>query len=199
MTTIATKDQFKENFGIKGTDDDSLITRLLAVADSLIYPLLGRPVGSLVAPYSFTQIRDGTGNDRMVLSFYPIVSITSVICTYYGLYGLGQPQQQVIPSTNIMFGSDANQDSRVLYLLGGYYFVKGRKNITVTGTSGYTSMPDALVQVELEIAGKAYYERKRLGETSKQLGGETVSGFWTKGMLESTKQTLQPYRNMFPG
>jgi hypothetical protein len=193
--TLATKDQFKEYLGIKGTEDDPLITRLLAATEGLVYKYLARPVGSLLAPFSFTWTGDGNSKDVIVLPYWPIQTITSVVISY----PMRTPTNVAIDQGYVAWGSEDTLDSRMVYLTGGIRFPFGKRNVVITGTSGYTAVPDAIVQGQLEMVGKAYNERKRLGETSKSVGGETVSGYSSLAMLNSTKLLLDAYKNRVPG
>jgi Phage gp6-like head-tail connector protein len=204
-TTLATPAQFKDYLGL-GADSskDDLINRLLQSADSWIYKHLARPLGSLAYPFSFSYVTDGNNKDRMVLPYYPIQSISSITITSYGV-GV-QPQVIPIAPSYVTWGTQDGEDSRVVYLMSGYIFGRGRKNVTIAGVSGYVLpgtpstpwIPDALVQAEIETVALMFKQKDRLGEQSKNLAGEVVSYFTRDLILPSTQFLLEPYRNRIP-
>lgn len=183
--SIASVMQLKEYMGVAGASDDVLMDRLLKAAEAFFLMLTNR---KSLAVASFTQTLDGTGKDYVQLHYFPIVSITSVVVA-----------GDAVAPANYTFGAHGTLDDRVLYLTpaSGLVFPKGRRNVVVSGTSGYSATPDDVVQAVLEIAARGYQKRKRIDETSKQVGGETVS-YSAKDLTDFSRQVVANYTNRIP-
>lgn len=183
--SIASVMQLKEYIGVAGASDDVLLDRLLQAAESFFLMLTNR---KSLAVDSFTQTLDGTGKDYVQLHYFPIVSLSSVVV-----------EGVTVAPANYTFGLHETLDDRVVYLTpaSGLVFPKGRRNVVVSGTSGYSVTPSEVVQAVLEIAARGYQKRKRIDETSKQVGGETVS-FSTRDLTDFSRQVVANYTNRIP-
>lgn len=180
---LATVDALKDYMGITGTADDALLKRSVDAATVYALNYVDRPLAVPVA--AFTERADGTGRDRMLLRHYPLVSLVSV--TIDG---------RAVQANEFELGESATADSRVLYRKTGE-FPRGRRNVTVTGTHGWDAAPADLTQAVLEVAGLMYQKRKRLGETSKNIGDQTVA-FSPKEVTDYARHTFEQYTNRVP-
>lgn len=180
----------KSYLNITTTNDDALLNRLIAAVSDFIPRYLSRPAVELG---SFTKVLNGNGKDFVILDYYPIATITSVVI---GQEGLGQV---TLSSANYTFDQE-----RKVYLNIGFsgqqsylFFPIGRRNVTITGTAGYSPIPDALVQAAIEIVALRYKEIPRTGVRSKALAGESIS-FIVTAMQASTATTLEAFKNRIP-
>ena len=78
-----------------------------------------------------------------------------------------------------------------------YMFTKGRMNVTLRYTAGYAVIPMDIQQVCMELVGKKYRERDRIGQTSKTLAGEIVS-FVPTDLTPEIKSRLRQYQAVVP-
>lgn len=182
---LATVAQLKEYLGVTGTSDDALLTRVLAAAETFFYTMLQR---NSLEVGAFTQTLDGTGKDYVMVSYWPIVTLTSLVVA-----------GETIAASLYTFGSRGAFDSRMVYFTSasGLLFPKGRRNVVVSGTAGYATTPPDVQQAVVELAGRGYQKRKRLDEVSKQVGGETVS-YSTKDLTDFASKVVNVYGNRIP-
>lgn len=182
---IATAAQLKEFLGVVGAGDDALIGRLVTGAEQFFYMLISRQTLE-VSP--FTQTLNGTGKDYILTSHWPLLSITSLVV-----------DSSLVAPSLYTIGEESTLDSRMIYLTraSGLVFPKGRRNVVVSGTFGYATMPAEIVQAVLEIAARAYQKRKRIDETSKQINGETVS-YSVADLTDFAKRVVNNYTNRVP-
>lgn len=180
---LASVSQLKEYLGVSGVADDVLLDRVLEGAEAFLLMCMNRKTLDVT---SFSQTLDGTGKDYVQVSYWPLISVTSLIVG----------GEAVAPS-KFVFGEQGTFDSRAIYLTSGDLFPRGRRNVVVTGTAGYTTPPPEVVQAVLETAGRGYQKRKRLDETSKQVGGETIS-YSTKDLTDFARQTVNNHTNRIP-
>lgn len=182
--TMATAAEFKQHIGIKGPDDDALIARLLGTVETHVLNYLNRPW--LNPAQVFAEKQDGRNTDYLLLHYWPLRTISSVT--------IGTV---VLASTDYEIGSDGTNDSRILYLLNGKRFSRGRRNIVVQGTAGFDACPEDVKQAQIEVVALRYNERKRLGEAGRTIEGTTVS-YIQKEFTKAAGGALENYRNRIP-
>lgn len=158
---------------------DAELTRLLNVADACIELELNRTLASGTR----TERRSGYGTDILSLRDSPITAVS--LLTVNGV--------EIVASVAGAAGYYFERES--IYLIG-YYFTRGRKNIVVNYTAGYTTIPADISHAAIEIAAQAYREREWIGQTSKSLAGETTA-FARGFMPDSAKETLSKYRRRY--
>ncbi len=148
LTTLTT---VKEYLGLTGTGEDSLLNRLMNWATDFIHSYCGRtfPQGS------YDEYYDGDGTDNLLSHQFPVTSVSSL------------EVDGVV--------KDATKDF-VLYAPLGLIrlklgvFPRGKKNIRLQYTAGYSSIPKDLEQACIELVALKYYDRgrERLGVESKE-------------------------------
>lgn len=84
-----------------------------------------------------------------------------------------------------------------LYLVGYYPFARGYRNIQVSYAAGYPMPPDDLRQVCVEMVQERLKVRRRQGQTSVAMGGQSVA-FSTKDITPETKRLLDNFRRVMP-
>ncbi len=146
LTTVTT---VKEYLGVSGTSEDALLSRLVDWATDLIHSYCGR----IFTEASYDEYYDGDGTEGLLVNQYPISAVTSLEVdgiskdtSAYALYGpLG-----------------------LLKLKSGKY-PKGKKNIRLQYTAGYSVIPNDLEQSAVEMVALKYYDRgrNRLGMNAK--------------------------------
>lgn len=178
MTSLA---NVKQYLGLTTSDDDALLTRLVTAMSEGIESCLNRVVTSA----SYTELRDGNGKDVMMFANIPATGVTSV-----KVNGLPIPLAPGITSYGYRF-------DETLLMLNGATFDRGRRNIEITYTAGFTSTPKDLEQACIELVALRYKEKDRIGHVSKSLAGETVS-FITAAAPASVRSTLDWYMRVVP-
>ena len=79
----------------------------------------------------------------------------------------------------------------------GTAFTRGAQNVTVQYTAGFAVTPPEIEQACIALVALRYKERDRIGQASKNVGGETVS-FQQKDMPADVATILDQYRNLVP-
>lgn len=196
MTSLATLADLKTYLGLSAVSSaDTELQRMLDMASTTAENFVGRSFASA----TYTERRNGwgfgkanninqgcsdygndSGSDMMRVHQWPITAITSV----------------TISGTVISAGDGVSTgywfENDTIYLLDGQVFTRGRKNVIVVYTAGYTTIPADVVHAVIEIAAQAYREKDWIGHQSKSLAGETTS--FLRGFIpDSAKVALLNY------
>jgi hypothetical protein len=164
------------------TADDALLTRLVTAASQFIQSWLNRAIAST----SYTETRNGTGGTRLFLRKRPVTAVAAL--TIDGV--------AIAPSAPPPLGAGYLFDDSSVYLIG-HCFAKGAQNVTVQYTAGFAATPPEIEQACIALVALRYKERDRIGQASKNLGGETVS-FQQNDMPADVATILDQYRNVVP-
>lgn len=133
----------------------------------------------------YTEIADGGGDSRLYVANIPIQSVTTL--QYSSSWDWEDPNT-VIDSSNYMVRDK-------LYIVGkGIRFYLGDSNYRVVYRAGYSSIPLDLKQVCIEEVIRRYNHRKDFDVIAKSLDDGSVT-YTEKGLLTSTKEVLNKYRN----
>lgn len=177
LTTLV---DVKAWMGITVTDQDAVLTRLISAASNYIQSWLNRDL--LAADY--TERFNGTGTASLMLTNYPVLSVTSV----------------KINGLTIPAGSDSADgyffDSDGLYLRG-YRFERGVSNVLVSYRGGFETIPAELAQATIELVSLRHKERDRIGIVSKGLAGETIT-YSQRDFTASIKTVLTQFKRVTP-
>lgn len=172
---LATIVEIKQSMGMVGTTDDDLLTRLSNVMSEAIKRYLSL---TRVESGSFDDRLDGTGHQLLLLRSYPVLTLTSVIV-----------DTLAITSDKYLL------DGRSLVGQKDYVFPRGRSNVRVQGTSGYTIIPEDLKQVCIDMVAREYKRRQRAGVTTEGIAGLQTS-YSEDDILATEKTMLNPYKNV---
>ncbi len=178
---LTTVDKLRSWLNLTGEKDDVLLASLVTAASAFAENWMTR----LILSASYVETLDGNASDRMILKQYPITAVSSVIVDGYSL-----PVSTAYNVAGYQF------DDIGIYLIG-YQFTRARRNVQISYTAGYASVPLDLEQAVIEICAQRYRERDRIGLVSKGLAGETTS-FSQRDMSEGARSVLQYYQRVFP-
>lgn len=183
-TALVSRDAVKTYLGLNDTAHDDRIDQLIDAVSESIELYCGRPF----ARASRTEQYDG-GGDALVLRCRPVASIESV---------------RDDPALDFPAASELDASAYVLYpdegvlqLLGGRHFLPGARNVRVSYTAGYETIPPAIAQAA-EILVAHFHHRGRQGAdgvSSETLGSYVVSydtGEWphqARGLLAEFRET----------
>lgn len=178
---FVTVEQVKSYLGINTFADDALLARLITSSSAYIRSWINRDI----TQGTYTDNVNGSGGSFLTLANYPVTAVSSVMID-------GQSIPQAILVTDQGYIIDDNGIA-----LRGYRFCKGVRNISVTYTAGFATVPDDITQACIEMVSIRYKERDRVGLVSKALAGETIS-YSQKDMQDSVKTLLQQYKKVVP-
>ncbi len=128
LTTLNT---VKAWLNVNTTTDDLLLTRLITQISGATLNYLARPA---ITQETYTELRDGVGNNRLVLRNWPVISITSLTVGSQTI-----PQATTLTSSGYTLatwdGTSAGLPQEIT--LRGYQFCRGRSNIQIVYQAGY--------------------------------------------------------------
>jgi hypothetical protein len=163
--------------------NDDLIAALITAVSAFIRDYLN----SALISASYAETYDGTGTSWLILRQAPITAVQSV--AFRGRT-ITAPADPVAGTPGILF------DGRRLALLGERF--AHREPVLVSYTAGYATLPPAVGQAALELAGEAFRRRDHIGQSSKSLGGQETVAFSPADMNATIKALLAPYRAVAP-
>lgn len=109
-----------------------------------------------------------------------------------------------VSAVGVVYASTGNAMTQVgsLPLVGQFSFAAGafsfnQSDYNAQVTMTYDYVPAAVEQACIEMVGLDLKQRDNLGVQSKSLAGETVS-YTSKGMTDSSKEMLMPFRKVAP-
>ena len=162
---------------------DDLISTLITAVSAFIRDYLN----SAVVSASYVETYDGTGGHDLMLRQAPITAVQSVA---FAGRTLTTPADPIAGTSGFLF------DGRRLSLQGDRF--PTRWPVVVSYTAGYATVPPAIAQAAVELAGEAFRRRERIGQTSKSLGGQETVAFSPADMNATVKTLLAPYRAVAP-
>lgn len=165
------------------TAADDILSRLISSASLFLTNWLNRQVLSA----NYTERYNGNGKQFLRLPAWPITAIASL-----------SSNRNAIPASPDGIKDGYVFDDATVYLLGMYYFDKGIRNIFITYTAGYVSVPLDIAQATIELVSLKFKERQRIGKNSETLAGQQTFAYSAVELSKGTKSMLQNYRNVIP-
>jgi hypothetical protein len=168
LTTIA---RVKSFLGITSTAEDSFLTDLIAIATNTIQNYVGRTFSL----ETITENLPGTGTAKLVLSKYPIVSITSITDETGLIDASGYEISDKMAGTVYRKDGIFFFKGQVTGLLGFNNEKEAANNITAVYQAGYSSVP-----LDVEMAAISYVRSMYLGRSrDNTVSSESVSGVYS--------------------
>ena len=175
----------KEWLNVTDTSQDTLITRLIQAASKAVGNFLNRP--NLLSQ-TYTETYDGTDSKMLCPLNFPITSVASLSID-------GNPVSQVTDFTTPGF-----RVTPTSLLLNGYQrFCRGKDNVAITYTAGYTAIPDDMQQACLmTLQSMVQVQNNDLTIGSESTGGYSVT-YRPTGVgrvPEDAKDLLKTYKRV---
>lgn len=141
LTTLANVKQYIYGAGQTATTDDKYLLQTLNQLSGAILDYIQRPV---LFKTTYTERRDGVGNTSMTLRNYPVLSVSSLtVAAGYNYAGVGNgtiPAASSIGQSGYLVdlwdGTIADNPHRIT--LNGYCFPRGKNNVQIVYTAGYS-------------------------------------------------------------
>lgn len=182
MADLTTLANVKAWARIPGSQGDTLIARLVTSCSTWIEDVTSRRFTS----QSYSEIRDGTGGQELMLAGRPVQSMTSLLVDTVPV-----PAQAAVGQPGYFLVGD-------LLCLEGYAFSRGRKNVRVTYTGGFASTPADLEQACIEMVVSAYNRGSR-GPDLESRGAQGQSHTWSlEDMPDSVRKVINRYSTVVP-
>lgn len=201
LTTIL---NVKDWLAITNDGDDRVLQRLISSCSLAANRFMNR----VLLSNTYTESYDGNDNTRLMLREWPITAVAS-LNIYTPLFPWSYGYQSVPPGpavggTVIPVSPDGAQyqpgysfDNLSIFV-AGYKFVRGKQNVIVTYTAGYTAVPMNVEQAIIEWVADRFRLRSRIGEKSKAIpqGGSVT--YETNHLPARVKNELLQYKRQIP-
>jgi len=137
---------------------DASLTALITAVSTAIQNGLGRQFASA----SYTETRDGQDTAGLMLANYPVTAVSSLTIDGVAIpAAVGQGAGYIVHQFGVS--------------LRGYSAPRGVKNVVVSYTAGYSTVPEDIGQAAINLVSLVHASRNTVGVRSKTLGGETIT------------------------
>lgn len=183
LTTVA---NVKAWGRIASAADDALLARLVSEASIFFCDSCARDF----TPNTYTEYRDGTGSNTMLMQNFPVTAIASL-----RINAIAIPQQVADGGV----GWFLNQPEADTLTLVGYSFERGQRNVRITYTAGPLSVPFDVEQAVVELVLSAYKRGVRGPDLdSRSIGASGQSGSWHTDLPKKVQETIEYYLRRVP-
>ena len=159
---LATVEDLKTYLNINHGNNDTDLWAAVVAASKWFETQTGRSLAST----SYVEIQDGAGGRAIVPSYYPVISVSAL--TING--------EAVTLSTG--YGVQGYYVNGNVIRLRDQFVSEGQGNVSVSYVAGYATIPDDVRAAVVEVAAVMFRERDRIGQQSKNFGGETVTYYY---------------------
>lgn len=188
LTNLARVEQFLD----ADTGDDDLINNLIAAVSGEIQGWLGRQIIQATAT---DERLDSIGDTRLHTRYYPIISITS----------LTEDGSALTEDTDFECKEQDKRSGCIVRLCGSdaVGWNVGTRNVTVTYSHGYATVPDAITQAATELVVFDYYQspassQARFGKGGKALDAGGSTEYRTREEIwDAIKPRIAHHRRMW--
>lgn len=192
---ITTLELVKEFLGITDTSKDTFLRHLITRASRFIKTYTGREYAST----TYTEeVHSGNGYQKLYLDHYPIISVTEVkeddVALDSDEYEILSEEGAIFREAGWTGGSLAMADT--LSTEPDPY--AETRNLKVTYTAGWASIPDDIVQACLQLVALWYTGANSAGiERETTPGGYSVTYGKAVGVPDDIKLILDQYKKVF--
>ncbi len=158
------------------SQDAALLQTLVTAVSTFIQARIGYDV----APTSYTETRSGTDGRVFAFAYGPVTDVTSLTI-----------DRRIISAVTPGSAVGYSFDSAALYL-SGTVFPRGHRNVSVTYTAGYETVPADLAEAAVELVALRYRLRDKAGLVSES-GLQQTTSYVQKDMPDSVATALSPY------
>lgn len=164
----------KSHLGILDVSKDVFLATAISQVSSEICNYINRP---RILPRVVTENYDGNGRDRLILRSWPVNSVSAVSINGVSIPAAPVPGPGVAPQSGWML--DPSDDlppgnSQALNLVG-YAFTRGRLNVQVTYSAGYSVSGEAAKVTGGKVAASCPYGAWATDEGLAYAGGPALT------------------------
>ena len=179
---LCSSSEVKSYLGLTGSTHDDVIAALITPASEAIENFCRREFDET----SHTEYFDGLDKDRIVLSHRPVTAVS----------GLWDDPSRDFDDASLVDTDEyvIDEERGIIRLLAGA-FSDGVRNVKVTYTGGYATIPKDVAQACVMLVA-AWLHRGREGAdglTARNAGG-TAQQFESQSLPAAVRQVLLPYR-----
>jgi hypothetical protein len=173
-------------------DADPNLPGMISAFSQFLLTLIGR---NNILPASYTERRDGNGNDTIGTMNAPIISVASVT-----IDGAAAPVSSGYPAPGYWF------DENTIRLVGGGVgfpwspngfpgrFTRGRGNVSLVYEAGYAATPLDIEQAVIEMVAWAYKYKDRFGLSSQTTPQVFVNAYSQQPLSPMAQLLVKKYK-----
>lgn len=180
-TALTSLANVKDWLGITDSASDTTLSRMVTSYSNSVANYINRDLGL----QAYTENRDGKGGDTMVVTAFPLVTVTLVSV------------DDVVQLAQVGHGNPGYVFTDFRIILVGSVFTPGRQNVVLSYTAGFAAIPPDIEQATIEWISDRFKSRDRIGVNSRSLAGETVAYNLTD-IPDAVAKVLAPYRKVIP-
>lgn len=171
------------------TASDSQIQNLITAISAFVVNFTGRGFGTA----TFMEIRNGSGGTELYLSNQPLISVQSLTIDTVNI------PAQIADGQPGYFISGVATIAKVISL-NAYKFTRGQRNVRVSYTSGFGSIPADLAQACNEAVMSAFRRGPRGAEVDSHTSRITqeTTRFDLKMFPPACREVFEYYRKTVP-
>jgi len=177
---LFTAEEFKDWEGIPGTRYDALIARIAIAVSAAVDRYCRRTIEGA----DYTEEIDGSGSTEISITHPPLRAVSSVAVTELRDFADATP----LTSDQFVF------ESHGVIRLMGQVFPRGRRNIQISYSGGFLTVPEDLKQAALMWAGALFVRRRQGGLSSSTSGPLTLTFQAHQQVPLEVQAMLNPYR-----
>jgi hypothetical protein len=181
LTTVADVQQYLGQTTV-ASGSQAIIQSLITRVSTQFYTYVGRNILS----GTYVEYYNGTGSQNLVLNNYPIIYVS----------GISINGHSINQSTNNGYVTGWNNDDQQIFVNNG--ICKGFRNVQVTYSAGYPSIPGDVEQSVIDYVGILYNKKNRPGVVSQMLEGMNDRYIGDlEGLPKSVREIWESYRTQF--
>lgn len=184
LTTVADV-KASSGAGGAGTAGDPVIARLITAASAFIASSTNRSFAGLT---TYSEIRDGSGGDLLLLGNTPVISVQSLSVGTIPIPAQpadGQPGYFLL-----------NGEAIAIYC---YRFTRGRGNVRISYTAGFLAVPADVAQACIELVESMYRRGHRDPlQQSESNQGLTTTSYAVKDVPPFVQSVVDKYKKVTP-
>jgi len=181
-TNLCTRDRVKSYLGLTGDTYDDLIDALIPAASEA----LERACGRRFAETGYTEYHDGNGADRVVLNHRPVISLTAI----------WDDADRDFEAADLVDSDDYVLDAAAgIVILTSGRFARGARNVKVTYSAGYTTVPtDAAQACCMLVAAWFHRGREAADGLDRRAMAEVSQHFAVEAMPPVVSRLIASFR-----
>jgi len=183
---LTTYESVKAYLGLTNDDDQALIEAMIDSVSAVIETFCQRKFKSR----AYVEYYSGDGTTELMVDQYPVTAITDI----WDDVNHDFTDSYKIDTSNILFSDIGSNLSDGIVLLEGDTFRSGVKNVKISYTAGYTTIPLDLADACIQFVAKVFNLRGKQGIESEKIGNYAIK-FFLEDIPKDIKMVLMLYKD----
>ncbi len=183
MATFITKIEVETYARITTGSENTLLDLLISKASEIINSFCGRKLEST----EYEELYQGNGGYELMLDHFPLISVTALSLN---IDKENKTYSDVQDAVNLLLKKKVG----IIELYNNVFSLNKLWNIYIKYTAGYTTIPEDIKLICLDMVAKKYFDSKqnRFGMESRQVMGQSIT-YNFKDISDENKNILKKY------